>query len=97
MLSQCANSQCSKPFLRLREGKLFLVDTGRSESMGVSKAGSGLPTRAMPRIERYWLCDQCSTQWTLVYDREQGIVLAPVRKRIASVPELVEAPRRAAR
>jgi hypothetical protein len=28
MLSRCANSQCSKPFLRLREGRLFLVETG---------------------------------------------------------------------
>jgi hypothetical protein len=27
MLSHCANSQCSKPFLRLREAKLFLVET----------------------------------------------------------------------
>src|SRR5580658_7742708 len=27
MLSRCANSQCSRPFLRLRQGKLFLVET----------------------------------------------------------------------
>ena len=27
MLSHCANSRCSRPFLRLRQGKLFLVET----------------------------------------------------------------------
>lgn len=27
MLSHCANPQCSTPFVRLREGKLFLVET----------------------------------------------------------------------
>lgn len=29
MLSRCVNDQCCKPFLRLREGKLFLVETER--------------------------------------------------------------------
>jgi hypothetical protein len=36
MLSQCANEQCAKPFLKLREGKLFLVETDRVPKAGES-------------------------------------------------------------
>ncbi|MBZ5678771.1 MAG: hypothetical protein LAO24_01560 [Acidobacteriia bacterium] len=87
MLSQCANSQCSRPFLRLREGKLFLVETGRPGKLGHCKADGVFPAREVqPRIERFWLCDQCAKQWTLIYDREQGILLAPLRKPVVSAP-----------
>jgi hypothetical protein len=70
MLSHCANLQCMRPFLRLRQGKLFLVET------------AGAPTsrlRPKPRrVDRYWLCDDCATVWTLIHDRHEGIVLAPL-------------------
>jgi hypothetical protein len=81
MLSRCANSQCGKPFLRLREGKLFLVETGR-----VTKAGEpAVPplVRARPRqrhVEHYWLCDDCAIDWTLVCDGDQGVILAALRR-----------------
>ena len=86
MLSQCANSLCSKPFLRLREGKLFLVETERPEKLGSWK-GDGVfrPRELQPRVERFWLCDECATRWTLIYDREQGILLTPLRKPAVSV------------
>ena len=87
MLSHCANSQCSKPFLQLREGKLFLVETGRPEKSGHSKADAVFHARAMqPRVDRFWLCDACAILWTLISDQEQGILLAPLGKPVASVP-----------
>ena len=76
MLSQCANSQCGKPFLKLREGKLFVVETE-----GVPRPEEKIPasfasTRRQQRsIEHFWLCDNCATRWTLIYDRERGITL----------------------
>lgn len=79
MLSHCANSQCSKPFLRLGQGRLFLVETEC-----VAKAGEliALPspyTRHQPRrVQRYWLCDPCAQVWTLVHDHNHGIVLVPL-------------------
>jgi hypothetical protein len=81
MLSHCANPQCSKPFLRLGQGKLFLV-----ESDGVAKSGelraAPSPSMRFParRVERYWLCDDCALVLTLVHDRGQGIVLVPLRE-----------------
>ena len=87
MLSRCANHQCLKPFLRLREGKLFLVETGRPKKLGPSRGNGSFPVRELqPRIERFWLCDECALHWTLICDREQGVLLAPLRKPAASVP-----------
>lgn len=79
MLSHCANSRCSRPFLRLRQGKLFLVETEGVADPAVVKAAPPLPVwpRAR-RVERYWLCDDCAGVWTLVHDRHRGIVLVPL-------------------
>lgn len=79
MLSHCANSQCSRPFLRLRQGKLFLVETQYVAESGALRAPPSSHMRQQPRrVERYWLCDRCAGAWTLVHDRNQGIVLVPL-------------------
>jgi hypothetical protein len=79
MLSHCANSQCSRPFLRLGQGKLFLVETEFVAKLGELTAPSSPNMRQHPRrVERYWLCDQCAQVWTLVHDRNQGVVLVPL-------------------
>ena len=79
MLSHCANSQCSRPFLRLGHGKLFLVETECVAKSGEPTAPSSPSMRQQPRrVERYWLCDQCAEVWTLVHDRNEGIVLVPL-------------------
>jgi hypothetical protein len=86
MLSHCANPHCAKPFLRLREGKLFLVEIGDLTRPGVS-ALPGLARARQPKrqIEHYWLCDECAAQWTLIYDEQQGVTLIPVRRSVLSV------------
>jgi hypothetical protein len=79
MLSHCANSQCSRPFLRLRQGKLFLVETAAAARPGeISNSSSPRMRPQSQRVERYWLCDQCAEVWTLVHDRHRGIVLVPL-------------------
>jgi hypothetical protein len=81
MLSHCANSRCSRPFLRLRQGKLFLVETEFAARSGELTAPSSPRMRQQPRrVERYWLCDQCAEVWTLVHDRKRGIVLVPLQR-----------------
>jgi hypothetical protein len=84
MLSRCANSNCSKPFLRLREGKLFLVETERLMKAGESAVPPFVRARQQQRcVEHYWLCDECAKVWTLAYDREQGVALSPLEKQAA--------------
>jgi hypothetical protein len=40
-------------------------------------------------VEHYWLCDQCAIQWTLIYDRERGIALAPLKRSVTTVAAAV--------
>jgi len=91
MLSQCANSQCGKPFLKLREGKLFLVETDRVRRPGESVSPPFVRARQQQRlVEHFWLCDECAPHWTLIYDGERGITLVPLRRalsRAAVAPE----------
>jgi len=84
MLSHCANPQCSRPFLRLRQGKLFLVETECAANSGELTGPSPYMRQPPRRVERYWLCDQCAAVWTLVHDRKEGILLAPLPRRPAS-------------
>jgi hypothetical protein len=84
MLSRCANSNCSKPFLRLREGKLFLVETDRLMKAGESAVPPFVRARQQQRcVEHYWLCDECAKVWTLAYDWEGGVALSPLEKPAA--------------
>jgi hypothetical protein len=71
MLSQCANSQCGKPFVRLGEGKLFQVEAASRQAVSFA------PNLRKPprRIDRYWLCNDCAATWTLVQDSKQGVSL----------------------
>jgi hypothetical protein len=85
MLSHCANSLCGKPFLRLGQGKLFLVERASEAKAGESTEPPSPHLRLQPRqVERYWLCDQCAVVWTLVHDRKLGIVLVPLPRVAAS-------------
>jgi hypothetical protein len=85
MLSHCANLQCQRPFLRLGEGKLFLVEASSMAKPGGTTASCSPRMRQPPRrLERYWLCDQCSALWTLVHDRQKGIALLPLQPPMSS-------------
>lgn len=87
MLSCCANSNCSKPFLRLREGKLFLVETEQLTKPGQSAPPPFVRARRQQRlVEHYWLCNDCATLYTLVYDGEhRGVSLAPLRRPVENI------------
>ena len=76
MLYKCANEACSAPFRRLREGKLFQVETEYfAQAQGDA---SHRRTRPWRRVEHYWLCDSCSAYITLTFDRERGVITVPL-------------------
>lgn len=78
MLSHCANSECSKPFLRLREGRLFLVETSPVTEPAGPNARTAPPQRKLPqRVEHFWLCDECAPFWTLIQTGSRGLALVP--------------------
>ena len=71
MLSKCANPECSAPFIYLRDGRLFQIDTA---------AGPQLVTEAKPphHIEYFWLCGQCASSMTLAFQHGKGVVMVPL-------------------
>ena len=77
MLCKCANEACNTPFRRLREGKLFQVETEYFGERGPSGASTRKP-RPWRRVEHYWLCDACSPFVTLTFDRNRGVITVPL-------------------
>ena len=77
MLCKCANQACNTPFRRLREGKLFQVET---EYFGERGAPGITIRKARPwrRVEHYWLCDACSPFVTLTFDQNRGVITVPL-------------------
>jgi hypothetical protein len=71
MLHKCANSACQTSFRKLTEGKLFLVETGE---LDLVQPQADWERASHRRIEHYWLCDQCASSLTLVYERGRGVV-----------------------
>jgi hypothetical protein len=76
MLHKCANPACSVPFRSLREGKLFLAEMLPSDL--TSFDGS---RRKLRRREHFWLCDACSTHFTLRFDINLGMLTVPLSER----------------
>ena len=74
MLHKCANPNCTSPFRKLSQGKLFLVVTP-IESSDMRRARSRMQSRS--RVEHYWLCDQCAFALTLSYEKGRGVVAVP--------------------
>src|SRR5271169_2563136 len=79
MLHKCANPVCTVPFRSLREGKLFLAETLPSD---VSAAFDG-NRRKLRRREHFWLCDACSSHFTLRFDTTLGMLTVPLNERPA--------------
>ncbi len=77
MLHKCANPTCTVPFRSLREGKLFLAETSPSD---VNSSFQG-NRRKVRRREHFWLCDACSSHFTLRFDSALGMLTVPLRER----------------
>ena len=74
MLHKCANPNCSSPFRKLSQGKLFLVDTPVEASDARRTRWRG---QSRGRVEYYWLCDQCAFAFTLSHEKDRGVVAVP--------------------
>ena len=63
MIFKCANPNCCKPFLHLREGALFLFEKNYSSESPVDTEGMGIRHHKEPRrLENFWLCADCSSR-----------------------------------
>ena len=77
MLSKCANPECCEILRYLHKGKIFcLAPTPEVQSM----TGMLHP----PFEERFWLCEQCSKEMTLVWGGTQ-VRLARLPSKVATL------------
>jgi hypothetical protein len=81
MLHKCANPACSNLFRRLREGKLFQVETKHFAS---SREPVGSSRRNNRHVEHYWLCDECAPFVTLAFDQREGMLVVPLSRGLGS-------------
>jgi hypothetical protein len=65
MLSKCANPECSAVFRYLHEGKIFHL----CPTPEVQAAAEILHPQM---YERFWLCEKCSKQMTVVWGGTQA-------------------------
>ena len=65
MLHKCANPACPSLFRSLRHGKLLPVGDRLCRSAWVRSCPVSRRERLARRVERYWLCDCCSSLLTL--------------------------------
>lgn len=78
MLSKCANPICSASFRRISEGKLFYLEATRRPAPAKLAEGGKRPVK---RVEHFWLCGPCSTQVTLSFDSDRGMLTVPRQER----------------
>jgi len=79
VLSKCLNPNCSAPFRYLREGRLFTIEVPVS------------PTQPGPgrRLERFWLCGECSSTLTVVL-KDSAVLLQPRFRDLATGERIEE-------
>ena len=74
MVSKCANPNCAATFRYFHVGKLFRTESSsrleRRRSMGEDEEVSD---RRLRRVEFHWLCENCASKMTLVFDQHAGV------------------------
>ena len=81
MVSKCANPACSERFLYLHQGKIFQL----TPTPEVEAVGRGFPPSL---YERFWLCDKCCKEMTLVWAGSEAKLVAFPREPVAQPPAL---------
>jgi len=78
MLAKCANPECPEQFRYLHQGKLFHLTPTPEIEMFEGEFSPSL-------YERFWLCDRCSKEMTMVWGGT-GVRLVPLPAKPATLP-----------
>jgi len=91
MLSKCANPACNETFRYLHQGKIFrLAPTPAMHAIAL-ELGSKMH-------ERFWLCDACSAEFTIVWGGTGARVVRlqsrtePARSPVLAFPANLSSP-----
>jgi hypothetical protein len=75
MLGKCANPMCAAIFRKLGHGKLFAFESIAMAKSIVPGSSSGMRNR---RPEFFWLCECCSTNFTLLLDSAGDLIMRSI-------------------
>jgi len=84
MVSKCANPGCSAPFLYMRQGKLFRIETHKTENIKGAGFGMDPNGRRAHHPEFFWLCDECAKSMTITRQPGQGVVVQTLARNAAA-------------
>jgi len=79
MLSKCANPECSEIFRYLHAGKIFYLAPTPDIEIAMGMQHPALH-------ERFWLCDKCSKEMTVVWGGNQVRVVRLPAKVVQLAP-----------
>jgi hypothetical protein len=89
MISHCANPGCTLPFHYRRGGRLYRFDI-TSPSTPCADVRNAICTLKPSRATVFfWLCDRCSSKYSLKFNFRDGISLAPLTdpaKKLSTAP-----------
>ena len=69
MTSHCANPDCAVPLRLLRDGRLYQFE--------VRPQDPKVPAKSSRSLSHFWLCGECSSKLTLVFDQLKAVVVKP--------------------
>ena len=72
MTSHCANPDCAVPLRFLSDGRLYQFAVRPQEPQ--EPIASSTPSRS---VSHFWLCGECSSKLTLVFDQLKAVVVKP--------------------
>jgi hypothetical protein len=89
LTTQCANPQCSKELLYLREGRLALLDM-ESHANDQPRPDDGAFAMRLLSSRLFWLCGECTKTYVVKRWTTAGLVVMPRNPTVDNNPDLVD-------
>ena len=88
MVSKCANPECAAPFLYFHRGRLFRVDTESGQERRRALGADRESQRPLRHLQFFWLCEKCSQNMTLAFEKGVGVTVQPLAPRSEAPAEV---------
>jgi hypothetical protein len=89
LATQCANPQCSKELLYLREGRLALLELESHANDQLRPDDGAFAMRSLPS-RLFWLCGECTTTYVVKRWTSSGLVVMLRNRTGDSNPDLAD-------
>jgi hypothetical protein len=80
MISHCANPDCKVAFHYFRGGRLYRFDVRRPVEPCKDVPNAICEVKPSQASIYFWLCHDCSLEYTLQFSRDHGISILPLQQ-----------------